>query len=515
MAILVPENKEGRGYLAKSYTSASWPTSRPIHLLVQQPCTVRQCIARCSRRCPRAPSCITNSLSNAYETPRFPTPFEILLLDWKSRAATRLCRRVRGQALHACLRGHMMRLPSKALRLGGIVIIAAGLVIGSAACDGGAVTDPPTSTAAMSAAKSGPDETASTVDSARVNPTAAVEPTTVSATVPETPAPTAARAVPVSTTVPEVAKPTPSPTEIPLPYVETEDGSVLIMYEVPTSEEDMLLDLKAADHMSTELSKLYGRRPYGQLILKVNLLVRRDGSSVRKVTTVPQVSIPFTLPRLSGEPPKGDCGLALHEMAHYFTAILLRTKLLWFNEGLSDLSTAAFPGEGICVMNLERLDFDEEVARHGARHPGHTASILPSGYELLKAGTNIFRITDCETSRVVNGTSLPPSWRCIKLLSAHSAGMLFFYALAVDYGIDGPVVGEFVKELVRLAKDGRHIGTEDLRTAAMEVSGNDIGPLLDLLEPAIVFNGYYQDDKGIEFIKSHPEYSTEDTSWID
>ena len=93
--------------------------------------------------------------------------------------------------------------------------------------------------------------------------------------------------------------------------------------------------------------------------------------------------------------------------------------------------------------------------------------------------------------------------------------MLFFYALAVDYGIDGPVVGEFVKELVRLAEVGRPIGTEDLRTAAMEVSGKDIGPLLDLLEPAIVFNGYYQDDKGIEFIKSHPEYSTEDTSWID
>ena len=46
----------------------------------------------------------------------------------------------------------------------------------------------------------------------------------------------------------------------------------------------------------------------------------------------------------------------------------------------------------------------------------------------------------------------------------------------------------------------------------MEVSGNDIGPLLDLPEPAIVFNGYYQDEKGIAFIERYPEYSTEDTS---
>ena len=284
-----PRKQGVLGYLAGSYTSASWPTSRPIHLLVQHRCSVGQCIVCCSRRCPRAPSCITKSLSNAYETPRFPTPFEILSLDWKSRAATGLCRKVRGQALHACLRGHTMRLPSKALRLGGFVIVA-GLVIGSAACDGGAATDPPTSTAAMSAAspapetpaRSGPDENASTVDSSSMTSTAAVEPTTVSATVPAAPAPTAARAVPASTTVPEVAQPTPSPTEIPLPHIENEDGSVLIMYEVPTSQGDMLLDLKAADHISTELSKLYGRRPYGQLILNGNLLVHLDGSSVRE-----------------------------------------------------------------------------------------------------------------------------------------------------------------------------------------------------------------------------------------
>ena len=68
---------------------------------------------------------------------------------------------------------------------------------------------------------------------------------------------------------------------------------------------------------------------------------------------------------------------------------------------------------------------------------------------------------------------------------------------------------------VKLVKDGRRIGTEDLRTAAMEVSGQDIDPLMDLLEPAIVFNRYDTPGQGVDFIERHSEYGTEETSWID
>ena len=454
-----------------------------------------------------------------------------------------------------------MRLPSKALRLGGIVIVGAGLVIGSAACDGGAATDPPTSTAAMSAASpapetpawSGPDETvptvdsarvtptaavepttisatvpaapaptaaspatetparsgtdenASTVDSARVTPTAAVEPTTVSATAPAAPAPTAARAIPASTTVPEVAKPTPSPTEIPLPYVESEDGSVLIMYEVPTSQEDMERDLDRAQHLVTELVKRYGEPPGGQLILKRGLHAQWGDSFI----TVPQASIPFDLCQTNVHFGHLQCGFAIHELGHYFTAFLLRTDQLWFNEGLSiAIQIAEVDG----FVDMDAFDLVEHVeSLQGPLVKG----VPQREYKMLKSGTSIFRFKECGASRVENGQSVPVTWPCVNGLSAHSAGFLFFYALALDYGINGPKAGDFLRVLVKLAKDGRRIGTEDLKTAAMEVSGKDIGPLLDLLEPAIVFNGYDLDDKGVEFIESHPEYGTEETSWID
>ena len=53
-----------------------------------------------------------------------------------------------------------MRLPSKALRLAGILVVGACLAIGIAACDGGATTDGPAPTAATSPASPAPETTA-------------------------------------------------------------------------------------------------------------------------------------------------------------------------------------------------------------------------------------------------------------------------------------------------------------------------------------------------------------------
>ena len=53
-------------------------------------------------------------------------------------------------------------LPSKALRLAGIIVVGAGLAIGIAACDGGAATDGPVPTAATSAASPAPETPAIT-----------------------------------------------------------------------------------------------------------------------------------------------------------------------------------------------------------------------------------------------------------------------------------------------------------------------------------------------------------------
>ena len=311
-------------------------------------------------------------------------------------------------------------------------------------------------------------------------------PDTIEPNAPERPAGTPQVSFQRSPAGTAVASPSPKPTGIPLPHIESEDGDLLIMYEVATTKEDMLLDLKAAQQILTELTKLYGRPPHGQVILKKFL----DGNSRESFVTVPEASIPFSFTGYEGQISGWQCGTPMHEMAHYFTANLLRTKLLWFNEGLSGIATAALTGEDTCIINLEEFDFDEVVVSHGARNPGHTASVAPSDYELLKGGTNIFQARECEDSRVEGGRVVKVRRECIRWVGAHAAGTLFFYALALDYEIDGSAIGKFVRALVELTEDGRRTGTDDLQTAALATVGKDIEPLLEYLEPAIKFNNH-------------------------
>ena len=330
-------------------------------------------------------------------------------------------------------------------------------------------------------------------------PTPTPEPASTPAPEPaSTPVPTAA------STPTLVPTPTPAPTAIPHPHIESQDGGILIIYEVPTTQKAMELDLKDAQRLRWELAKVYGRPPYGQLVLKKGAYEPWGEMYV----TVPAHSIPFDLCERH-DSGKLYCSLAFHELGHYFTAILLRTDELWFHEGLSQVVAMA-QADG--VIDLEAFDMVVIEEKLHARNPEVAAKDY---YDNLKSNKNVFKVIECTAQRINEaGEIVDLKWDCVDWLSAHGAGYMFFYALAKGYGINGSRVGEFVSTLVELAEDGRRIGVDDLRNAVQEVSGKDIRPLLDLLEPAIMFNGY-DDGNGVGFIERHPEYSTDETSWID
>ena len=369
-----------------------------------------------------------------------------------------------------------MRLRSKALWLGGIVIIGAGLVIGSTACDGGAATDPPTSTAAMSAAKSGPDETASTVDSARVNPTAAVEPTTVSATVQAAPAPTAARAVPVSTTVPEVAKPTPSPTEEAYvyepqgKYIESPDRKILI--DVVDPIDDAMLEnyLKNVTYVYESLEKLYGSAPEEQYVLFV-----QGGRAHMKPLQLVGVLFPLDdgdIDTVAAQ--DGAKRLMANETSHWFTYHLFRTNQLWFNEGLS---------------NYADMYIRKGVDDPGFRYTDHIhAAFSKRSYEIIKGGS----LFSADPDFIEYATG------------AHGTGDIFFMLMEIDAGFTINDFTALLKRLTLLSDSGRPtIGLGEIRQATTKVSGQDISDLFRLLEPGIEFNNH----GNLELFKSrYPHY---------
>ena len=283
---------------------------------------------------------------------------------------------------------------------------------------------------------------------------------------------------------------------------------MIIYDEVPVTQKEMELDLAAAQHLTQELAKIYGRLPYGKLVLKKGVYEPWGESYI----TVPQTSIPLDLCERDDRGNLLYCSFAFHELGHYFTWNLLRTDDLWFNEGLSGIAGRAdvLPGSALDLESFDMVAHDNWVY---TRSPEDAAR---DNYDKLKRKKNIFKIRECTGGkRNEEGETVTITWDCIGWLSAHRAGYMFFYALAKDYGINGSRIGEFVRSLVELAEDGRRIGTDDLRTAALRVSGKDISPLLDLLEPAIIFNGYGEDGRDIDFIKRHPEYASDETSWID
>ncbi len=333
-------------------------------------------------------------------------------------------------------------------------------------------------------------------------------PTPTATPIPPTPTP---YPTPSPTPIPPTATPIPpTPTLIPHPHIESHDGNILIIYELPVTQEEMEFDLARAQHLTGELAKVYGRLPYGQLVLKKKSLREQwDGSYM----PVQRISILFDLCE-SFDSGEFYCRFPAHELGRYFTWNLLGTDQLWFGEGLSIVTgIVAGIAEVDGIIDLKLLDMVAHDELVHARFP-HTAA--KDYYDKLKSKKNIFKVTEC-TAILSNeeGGGGEVGWPCIDWLGAHSAGYMFFYALAKDYGINGARIGEFVRALVDLAEDGRSIGPDDLRTAAQEVSGKDIKPLLNLLEPAIKFNGYNDAQNGVYFIMGHPEYAADETLWVD
>lgn len=234
----------------------------------------------------------------------------------------------------------------------------------------------------------GPQQTATTLATATPSPTPTPVPTGTPTTtpapmaspvvtpatatrVPPTPMQTsAATPTPTATSTPTPVPPTPrpiatltptpapTPTPVPSPYIESQDGNILIMYEVPSTRKEMELDLKDAQRLTRELAKVYGRPPYGQLVLKKGAHQQWGESYV----TVPQTSIPFDLCERD-ERGKLSCRFAFHELAHYFTWNLLRTDELWFNEGLSQAIPTAAVGGFIDLETYDPEAHDDKVYR--------------------------------------------------------------------------------------------------------------------------------------------------------
>ena len=208
--------------------------------------------------------------------------------------------------------------------------------------------------------------------------------------------------------------------------------------------------------------RLYGNSPDEKCVLFVE-----NGRAVMKPDPL---TITFPL--------DGRIELIANEISHYFTVKLLPTSAIWLNEGLSDVSHV----HQFDNAHLEDLRLPERYAAAGP------------AYERLKNGENI----------IAENPERP---------DAHSTGDRLFVGLD-DYGIHGTQLREFVQTLDRMAQGDKIIGVDEIKQAALEVSGKGITPLLDLLRPGIEYNGYYDEERTNQFFRDHPQFATDDVSWV-
>ena len=274
-------------------------------------------------------------------------------------------------------------------------------------------------------------------------------------------------------------------------YIENADGSIRIEYFFTPRPGEKQRDLARAQRTVDFLVELFGNRPSEPIVYEMTGRIRGDES--RSWTRFrPQVTVPF---EFQYDP------LQVHEVAHVFTYYLLPTDEWWFNEGIS------IQAEAIDDQFNEGIIGGMSQYRYSNTHNDCLTPQVAPALARLKAGENVFvdypaRVEICE----------------IHWLNVHNTGQLFFMGLE-DYGMYGTKVQEFLGSLDRLAEGDERIGIEEIKQAAHEVLGEDISPLLDLLEPGIVFNDSvrYQEDleRVKEFFDQHPEYATPHVSWID
>ena len=181
------------------------------------------------------------------------------------------------------------------------------------------------------------------------------------------------------------------------------------------------------------------------------------------------------------------------------------TSEIWFNEGTSITAELIYLAIKNGLVN-EIDDFRYSL------HAIYASSDAPTkrAYERLKEGHNVF----------IDALNDPPEnfYGSIRWLNAHDTGRLFFVGLE-EYGIYGAEIRELLIALDEIAEGGKTIGVDEIKLAANGVTGGDITPLLDLLEPGIVFNSYirYPEhlDRAHDFLEQHPQYATPNVSWID
>ena len=284
------------------------------------------------------------------------------------------------------------------------------------------------------------------------------------------------------------------------------------MYPTPVAEATMQRDMGAAKEVVDYLAGLYGRHPNNQLVLQ------QDEQHEGRFRMEPYLTIPFFL---WSEYRQGPDSVTVHEICHFFTHDLIGpSPQRWLDEGISgwseDQYIAGYLGLDSILGSIE----------------GKSVGYFEDGYEKLKNGDNLFGKKLFEErgqyEMISGGTWVETTGEYHPWFSAHIIGHLFFQSLAEDYEMSEVEIGDFLKELVRNAEDGRSIGVEDLMEAAYNVSGKNIRPLLQLLEPGIVFTGEWGEYNGYKyggylgkkfmverFLKEYPQYATERVSWID
>ena len=267
------------------------------------------------------------------------------------------------------------------------------------------------------------------------------------------------------------------PSSDPDRYIESADRSIRIEYFFEPRPGEKRRDLARAQRAVDFLVELFGIRPSEPIVYE---MTGRIGGAEYKTWTKfrPKITVPFEFQSDS---------LQVHEVAHVFTHFLLPTDEGWFNEGIS--------------RQAEAIEF-QFYGNTDCRRP----QVAPA-LARLKGGENVFvdypeQVGACD----------------VHWLNVHDTGELFFMGLE-DYGVSGTKVRDYLESLDRLAEGDERIGLEQVKQAAYEVVRNDISPLLDLLEPGIVFNGLvrYQEhlERVKEFFNNHPEYATPHVSWID
>ena len=296
---------------------------------------------------------------------------------------------------------------------------------------------------------------------------------------------TAASPAHTPTGVPVAVEPSRAPTptsRTPPPtfddVIENADRSIRIEYFYTPGIGEKERDLEYAQRAVAFLAELFATLPPAPIVYEMTGRIDESRSWTR---FRPPVTAPFQFQ---------DDLLQVHEVSHVFTNRLLSTDEWWFNEGISHQAENIYTDR--YIPNVHSTCGERYIAPTLAR---------------LSRGENVF----IEYPLQVEGCG-------IHSLDVHAIGGLFFLG-AEDYGIDGDNFSEFLGALVSLAEGDQRIGIAEIKEAAHQVSGQDISPLLDLLEPGIVYDGLvrYQEDleRVKEFFDRHPEYATPHVSWTE